>query len=221
LPVNFSLYLITDRNQCKNGALVECVEQALRGGVRAVQLREKDLSTRERYELAKELRLRTSAYGALLLINGDAALARAVGADGVHLPVDGLPVEACRKALAPGMLAGVSTHSLEQAKEAEANGADFVTFGPVFATASKAKYGPAVGIEALGSACRSVGIPVFGLGGVSFSNMEHVLAAGAAGISMISGILAAPDIEQAASEFSRRLKESEQNRIGSRVRTKG
>jgi thiamine-phosphate pyrophosphorylase len=221
LPVDFSLYLITDRSQCKSGDLVACVEEALEGGVGAVQLREKDLSTRERYDLAKKLRMVTSAAGAVLIINGDAALARAVGADGVHLPVDGLPIEVCRKVLEPGMLLGVSTHNLGQAREAEVKGADFITFGPVYFTSSKAKYGPPVGLEAFVSACRAVKLPVFGLGGISISNVEEVFYAGAAGVAVISAILAVPDIKKAASEFSFRLKQAEQKRVQSRVRTKG
>lgn len=204
MPVDFNLYLITDRTQCK-GDLVACVEEALEGGVRAIQLREKDLSTRERYALAKKLRTLTSTFGAALIINGDAALARAVGADGVHLPVDGLPVDVCRKILAPGMLLGVSTHDMEQAREAEAKGADFITFGPVYDTRSKAKYGAAAGLEALQSVCRESGIPVFGLGGITSARVDDILNAGAAGIALISAILAAPDVKKAASEFSRRL----------------
>jgi thiamine-phosphate pyrophosphorylase len=212
LQVDFNLYLISDRRQCKDKNLLACVEQALRAGVRAVQLREKDLSTRERYELAKPLRSLTSAFGAALIINGDAALARAVGADGVHLPQDGLPADVCRSALSPGMLIAVSTHSMQQAKDAEAKGADFITFGPVYSTPSKAQYGPPVGVDTLRSVCREIRIPVFGLGGISESRIEMVLSAGAAGVALISAILAAPDIEGAASDFVARLRQADQHR---------
>jgi len=205
LPVDFSLYLITDRRQCESRGLVSAVTEALRGGVRAVQLREKDLSTRERYRLAEELRAVTSDFNALLLINGDAALARAVKADGVHLPQDGLPVHACRRVLGPHMLIGVSTHSLAEAKDAEVRGADFITFGPVYHTPSKAQYGAPVGIDSLRSVCRITKLPVFGLGGISCSQIEEVMAAGAGGVALISAILAAQNIEEAASEFTRRL----------------
>jgi thiamine-phosphate pyrophosphorylase len=196
--VEFGLYLITDRHQCGDGDLVDRVEQALHGGVRAVQLREKDSSTRERFELGKKLRQVTSAADALLLVNGDAALARAIGADGVHLPADGLPVDVCRKVLAPGMIVGVSTHSLAEARDAEIAGADFITYGPVYYTESKAKYGAPVGVGALCEVCAGGRLPVFALGGIKRSNINEVIAAGASGVAMISAVLAAEDCRSAA-----------------------
>jgi thiamine-phosphate pyrophosphorylase len=213
LPADFALYLITDRSHCADGDILTSVERALQGGVQAVQLRDKDLSTRERYELACELRSMTRDRRALLFINGDAALARSVHADGVHLPQDGLPVDACRRVLEPDMLIGVSTHSLLEAQNAEARGADFVTYGPVYHTPSKAQYGPPVGIESLRAVCRTVRTPVIGLGGIKPAQTEEVVSAGAAGVAVISAILAAPDIERAASEFVMRLREAKQNKV--------
>jgi thiamine-phosphate pyrophosphorylase len=110
------------------------------------------------------------------------------------------------------MLIAVSTHSMQQAKDAEARGADFITFGPVYSTPSKAQYGPPVGVDALRAVCREIRIPVFGLGGISESLVETVLSAGAAGIALISAILAAPDIERAASDFVARVQKTSQNR---------
>lgn len=195
--VDFDLYLITDRRQCDD--LVACVEKALKGGVRAVQLREKDQSTRERFELGRRLRAATSKFGVRLLVNGDASLARAIGADGVHLPQDGLPADVCRGLLGPDMLIGVSTHTLSEAADAEERGADFVTFGPVYYTPSKAQYGAPVGVDSLRAVCAHVELPVFALGGVTPSNIEEVISAGAEGMSTISAVLAAADPEAAAS----------------------
>lgn len=206
--VEFDLYLITDRHQCRAEDLPSGVERALRGGVRAVQLREKDLSTRERFELGTELRRLTSEFQARLLVNGDAALARAIGADGVHLPQDGLPADVCRKVLEPGMLIGVSTHSVPEAIEAVEKGADFITYGPVYHTPSKARYGPPVGADSLREVCEAVRLPVFALGGVGAAEIEEVLSAGAAGIGMISAILSAFDVEAAASEIVKHLREA-------------
>ncbi len=205
--VDFDLYLITDRHQCKGDAL-SSIERALCGGVRAVQLREKDLSTRERFELGLNLRKLTAQFNAKLLVNGDAALARAIEADGVHLPQDGLPVDVCRKILGPNMLIGVSTHSISEAKEAEEKGADFLTFGPVYYTSSKAQYGPPVGLDSLRAACGTVKIPVFALGGIQATNIERILLAGAAGVAMISAIIAASDVEAAASNIAKLLSEA-------------
>ena len=205
--IDFQLYVITDRHQCEGGDVVACVERSMRGGVRAVQLRDKDLSTRERYELGLRLRQLTAEYGARLFVNGDAALALALGADGVHLPHDGLPADVCRTVLEPGMLVGVSTHSVSEARDAEDRGADFITYGPVFHTPSKAKYGAPVGLDSLRSVCTEVRVPVFALGGVKASNAKEVLSAGAAGVAMISAVLAGPDVEAAASEIVKCLQE--------------
>ena len=206
--VDFDLYLITDRRECAGDDLVAGVEKALRGGVRAVQLREKDITTRERFELGQKLRRLTNDFGAKLLVNGDAALALAVGADGVHLPQDGLPADVCRKLLGPEMLVGVSTHSAKEAEEAETKGADFITFGPVYHTASKAKYGPPVGINSLRAVCGAAGLPVFALGGVGPSNIEEVISAGTAGVALISAVLAASEPQAAASEIAGCLREA-------------
>lgn len=210
--VNFDIYLITDRNQCGSDGLLTCVENALKAGVGAVQLREKDLLTDERYKLGVKLRDVTYSYYAKLFVNGDAALARAIEADGVHLPQDGLPVDVCRTVLQPGMLIGVSTHSIEEAREAESKGADFVTFGPVYYTPSKAQYGKPVGLDALRAVCAAVGLPVFALGGVKPDTIEEVVSAGAAGISMISAILAAHDAEAAAADLAHRLDQARSNK---------
>lgn len=201
LQVDFRLYLITDRIQCEPEGLLPRVEAALRGGVDAVQLRDKDLTTRERYEIGMKLREMTSRFGARLFVNNDAALARAIRADGVHLPQDGLPADVCRTVLEPHMLIGVSTHSLAEALDAEARCADFITFGPVYHTPSKAQYGCPVGLDALREVCARIKLPVYALGGVKKSNIEEVISAGAAGIAMISAILAAAEPERAAAEI--------------------
>ncbi len=195
--VDFDLYVITDRRQCDD--VVACVEKALRGGARAVQLRDKDLFTRERFELGQRLRAVTAKFGARLIVNGDAALALALDADGVHLPQDGLPADVARGLLGPDKLIGVSTHSPAEAAEAVERGADFITFGPVYHTPSKAQYGASVGVEALRTVCADVGLPVFALGGVTPSKIEEVVFAGATGVAMISAVLAVSDPEAAAS----------------------
>jgi thiamine-phosphate pyrophosphorylase len=206
--VDFDLYLITDRNQCGGEDLVRRVQRALRGGVRAVQLRDKDMSTRERYEVGQRLRAVTSDFGAKLFVNGDAALALALDADGVHLPQDGLPADVCRGLLGPDKLIGVSTHSMAEVVESEEKGADFVTFGPVYYTPSKAQYGEPVGVDALQLACAKVDLPVFALGGVGSPNIEEVVSAGASGAAMISAVLAASDPEATASEVAEALRKA-------------
>lgn len=204
--VDFSLYLVTDRKQLPGGDLCAAVEGALRGGVRAVQLREKDLASRELYELALRLREITSRQGARLFINDRLDIALAAGADGVHLGESSLPVGRVRGIAGERLLIGVSCHSLEGALAAQEGGADFITFSPVFFTPSKACYGEPVGIERLAEACRRLRIPVFALGGIKPENVPVVLSRGAHGVALISAILAAGDPENAARELLALLK---------------
>jgi thiamine-phosphate pyrophosphorylase len=199
--VDFNLYLITDRRQTRGQALSAVVEQALQGGARAVQLREKDLPTDELYRLAGELRRITSKYRARLLINERADIALDVCADGVHLPESGLSVEAAREIIGPERLIGVSCHSLDAARSAQESGADFITFGPVFFTPSKAAYGSPVGLKTLAEAAGALNIPVFGLGGIDESNILQATAAGAHGIALISAIMAAEQPRSAAASI--------------------
>ena len=197
MPVDFKLYLITDRKNTKL-PLPEAVRLALQGGVRAIQLREKDLPVRELLELARKLRELTLDFGAKLFINDRVDVAIAVDADGVHLGHQSMPPEPVRRILGKGKLIGVSTHNIVEAKEAEAGGADFITFGPVFFTPSKANFGAAVGLEYLKSAKNRINIPIFGLGGVKSGNLREVFRFGADGVSLISAIFGAQDIRKAA-----------------------
>lgn len=191
--VDFNLYLITDRHQTQGRGLSQVVEAALQGGVKAVQLREKDLTTRELYELAYEMRKLTNRYGARLLINDRVDIALAVDADGVHLGADSMPTYRVRKLLGENKLVGVSCHNQISAIIAQEKGADFLTFGPVYYTPSKAIYGAPVGLDPLEQAAESVQIPVFALGGVNGGNIQEVTARGASGIALISAIISADD----------------------------
>lgn len=199
LVVDFKLYLITDQKQTKM-PLHEAIRLALQGGVRAIQVREKDLPIRELLALAQELRIITKEFGAKLFINDRVDVAVAVDADGVHLGHESMPADAVRKIVGPNMLIGVSTHNLDEAKKAEAVGADFVTFGPVFSTPSKMAYGAPVGIEALRIVKNNIRMPVFGLGGIKQENVAEVILTGADGIAMISAILSADDIQKASKD---------------------
>ena len=134
--IDFGLYLITDRRQARGGDLLSAVERALDGGVRAVQLREKDLPGRELLALAEGMRRLTSRYGAKLLVNDRADVALACRADGVHLGVASIPPSVARRLLGPDALIGCSTHGEAELAAAADGGADFATFGPVYATAS-------------------------------------------------------------------------------------
>ena len=187
------LYVVTDRQLTGGRPLLTVVEAALRGGARAFQLREKDLTPRELYPLALEMRRLTRAYGARLLINDRIDVALAVGADGVHLTTVSLPAHVARQLLGPERLIGISTHNLAEARAAAEGGADFVVFGPVFFTLSKAPYGQPVGLDSLRAVRAAVKIPILAIGGVKKANLDQVLAAGAEGIAVISAIISADD----------------------------
>ncbi len=197
MAVDFKLYLITDRKQT-NLPLPEAVRLALEGGVKAIQLREKDLPVRDLLQLARELRILTRDFGARLFINDRVDVALAVDADGVHLGHQSMPPEPVKKLAGAKLLVGVSTHTIEEAKAAETGGADFITFGPIFHTPSKAEFGAPVGLESFKIAKKAVQIPVFGLGGIKGGNINQVFNYGADCISMISAIFSAEDIRKAA-----------------------
>lgn len=200
--VDFRLYLITDRNLITHHlSFITALEDALKAGVKAVQLREKDLPTRELLEMAYRMRKLTRKYDALLFVNDRVDIALCVNADGVHLGQSSIPVHAARKVLGRKSLIGVSTHSMEEALAAESEGADFITFGPVYATPSKLKYGGPVGVASLEKVTGKVSLPVFGIGGVKLDNARQVFGAGAFGVAVISGILGKRNIMSAAEEY--------------------
>jgi thiamine-phosphate pyrophosphorylase len=196
------LYLITDRALFADvPSLESAVEEALKGGAKAIQLREKDIPLRQLLAIAYRLRRLTSDYYAALYINDRVDVAIAVGADGAHLGRNSVPASAAKKASRGRLLAGVSTHSLAEAVDAEKDGADFLTFGPVYSTPSKLRYGPPVGINALREVCSRVAIPVFAIGGITPERTAEVRSAGARGVAVISAILGAKDREKTTERF--------------------
>jgi thiamine-phosphate pyrophosphorylase len=200
--IDFNLYLITDRRLVtRHSSLVTAVRQALKGGVKVIQLREKDLNTQELLKLAYKMRDVTEQYDARLFINNSFDVALAAEADGVHLTQNSIPVDAVRKTVKAKLLIGVSTHSLKEARAAEKGGADFITFGPVYRTHSKLRYGPPQGLDNLEEVCSKVGIPVFAIGGIKSHRIDKVKKAGAFGVAMISEIFGAEDIKGKAKEL--------------------
>ncbi|MFH1603622.1 MAG: thiamine phosphate synthase, partial [Pseudomonadota bacterium] len=200
----FDIYVITDRRLVPGGDLVEFLRVHVAGLAEAnaaVQLREKDLFTRELWRLYESVERVLRGAGVPLLVNDRLDVALAAGADGVHLPQAGIPVEAARKMLPAEMLLGVSTHNMAELAEAQAGGADFITFGPVYDTASKRQYGPPVGETALAEATKG-GVPVFALGGVKPKHTRNLVALGARGIACISAVLAASDPGAALRAFA-------------------
>jgi len=200
-PINFRLYVVTDRQQTAGRALEEIVVAAARGGAGAIQLREKDLSARDLYALGARVQAAISPYGVPLLINDRLDVALALDAAGVHLAGHSLPTAVARHVLGAGKLLGVSTHSVEQARRAAEDGADFIVFGPVFTTPSKVAYGLPQGLQQLTTVIRQVSLPVLAIGGIDHTNLPQVMQAGAYGVAMIRAILAASDPYRAAQQL--------------------
>jgi thiamine-phosphate pyrophosphorylase len=189
--VDFSLYLVTDRHQTCGRSLHDVIRAALRAGVRAVQLREKDLPIRPLLALARELTDLARTYQAKVLVNDRADVCLAAGSDGVQLPAAGLPAAASRRLVGPDRLIGVSAHSAEEAVHAEADGADFIVLGPIFETPSKRGFGSPIGLSELERARMRCQVPLFGIGGITSQRVRDVLQAGARGVAVIGNVMAA------------------------------
>lgn len=200
---DFRVYLITDRKIVPD--IVSSVEDALRGGVKAVQLREKDLSIRELLGLAYKLRKLTQRYGARLFINDRVDVAISVGADGVHLTTKSMPTYSVKRTW-DNLIIGVSCHNEAEALEAEKEGADFITLGPIYETQSKLKYGPPRGLDIIRQIKAKTDIPIFAIGGMRLENIEEVLREGAYGIALISGIFSSRDIRKTTEQYVRMIR---------------
>lgn len=190
---DYSIYLVTDDGCLQGRALIDCVREALEGGVTLVQYRAKAASSAEMYAEALQLKALCDSFNVPLIINDRLDIAMAVGAAGVHLGQDDLPCVAARKILGEDYIIGVSAHNPAEAKAALHSGADYLGCGAVFGTATKADV-KKLGTEGLAAICREKGLPVVGIGGVTADNYREVRAAGADGAAIVSGILAQPDI---------------------------
>ncbi len=186
------IYLITDGEvtaenfRAKSAETLRLIEKAVEAKVSLIQIREKQLSAKQVFELAAKAAKITKNSNTKLLVNDRADIALAADADGVHLPANSLSAEIIRANFPENFIIGVSAHSLAEAEKAKLDGADFSTFSPIFATASKAKYGAPQGIAALREVVETVGeLPIIALGGIDENNFGEALKAGANGIAAI------------------------------------
>jgi thiamine-phosphate diphosphorylase len=198
------LYAILDRSMSAGRDLPSLLDAVLGGGGRLVQLREKTLPLAQLLPLAQHLARRCREVGALFIVNDRADLALAVGADGLHVGQGDLPARRAREILQPGMILGVSTHDLEQARRAVADGADYVAVGSIYPTSTKSGF-QLVGLDLIRRVRSEVPVPLVGIGGITAENAGAVLAAGADAVAVISALCAAPDPEAATRGFFARL----------------
>ena len=206
--VDFDLCVITRRVTRLNRGHVGVARAALNGGARLIQLREKSLPDRELWQIAQELQRLARDRGALFIVNDRPGLALAVGADGVHLGQDDLPIAAARRILGPDAVIGASVADEQEAKAAEEQGATYVSVGSVFATTSKSDAGEAIGIAPIAEIGRATQLPVIAIGGINEGNVAAVIRGGAHGVAVISAVAEAEDMVEATSALLRLIREA-------------
>ena len=204
--IDYSLYLCTDRRLMTSPTIEASAESALRGGTTVIQLREKDCSSREFYQLALRVKKITERYNAPLIINDRVDIALAVGAAGVHVGQGDLPCKVVREIVGPDMIVGVSAATLEEAVRAEEDGADYLGVGAMYATATKTDTRP-VSMEELLKIRAAVKIPIVVIGGINKQTLGNFKGTGVNGLAVVSAIVAQPDPEAAARELLRMWKE--------------
>jgi thiamine-phosphate pyrophosphorylase len=198
------LYGIIDLGYVEKSNAVRATEAMIKGGADLIQLRGKGQSIDELVELAEELHELTARSGTPLIVNDHAEVASKVPVAGVHVGQDDDSIEVARCKAGRAVAVGKSTHSLAQARAAQREGADYIGFGPIFATPTKPDYEP-IGLQDIKQAHRDVNLPIFCIGGINLDNLEEVIAAGARRVAIVSGLLRAPDVAAYAREAKRLL----------------
>ena len=202
------IYGFTPDKYCKNCDILDVVEKQLIAGVDIIQLREKQRSARELLRLAKEIKKLTTKHNKIFIVNDDVLIAKLSDADGVHLGQDDLDVSIAREILGSEKIIGLSTHNLEQYRAGQDTCADYTAIGPIFATKTKDNPDPVVGLEKLSEILNYKKKMTIAIGGINKNNIEQLLKYDIDGIAIVSAIVAAPDIFEAAQFFKKILKSS-------------
>jgi thiamine-phosphate pyrophosphorylase len=200
------LYVILDPSIRPDRSLTDMLKASAEAGAKIFQYRNKTASMKQAYADASVLRKVASEVGVIFIVNDRCDLALAVDADGVHLGQGDLPYNYARTIMGPVKLIGLSTHSMDQVKEAEIMKPDYIGFGPIFKPGSKQDHDPVVGIEGLRAVRSLTALPIFAIGGITLENVGEVMQAGANGVALISAILDAPDVGRAVSGFVGRMR---------------
>jgi thiamine-phosphate pyrophosphorylase len=200
------LYAIIDPSRAAERSPFDVAEILLSAGVRLIQIRHKLASSRELFELSREIAARVRSAGGVCIVNDRADVARVVGADGVHVGQADLPVELARHVVGPGKWVGTSTHGIAQVRKADRSSANYVAFGPIFPTETKENPDPVVGLEGLREARGATSKPLVAIGGITLENAGVVIEAGADCVAVIRDLLAAPDAGVRVKEFLQVLK---------------
>lgn len=198
------LYFITDRKLSRK-SVESTVEYAVKGGVKVVQYREKELPTGEMLRVAENLRDMSRGAGVIFLINDRVDIALAVGADGVHLGQDDMPIEVARRLLGKKSIIGVTVHNVREARDAERRGADYLGVSPIFSTDTKPDAGKPTGVNLIQEVKKVVKLPCVAIGGITMENLQQVIDAGADSAAMISAILSQEDISEAVRKVNQKF----------------
>ena len=198
------LYLVTNRYQDSVESFLEKIETACRSGVTIVQLREKNLTTNQYYQLAKQVKKITDAYQVPLIIDDRLDVCLAVDAAGLHIGDDELPVSVARQVLGPDKILGVTAKTVKRALEAEEGGADYLGTGAIFPTTTK-ENAPITLISTLKTICQRVAIPVVAIGGLTSENIDQLVGTGIAGVAVVRDLMQAEDIESKTQAFLTKL----------------
>ena len=190
------IYLVTDEKSCLGKDFYKCIEESIKGGVRIVQLREKNVSTKDFYEKALKVKEICKSYEVLFIINDRLDIAQAIEADGVHLGQSDIPIEKAREILKDKFLIGATARNIEEAKKAELLGADYIGSGAIFGTSTKDN-AQKLEMQALKKIVSSVKIPVFAIGGININNVGILKNIGLQGICSVSGVLSEKDCKKA------------------------
>ena len=201
---SLKLYLVTNRYQDSLENFLEKVDTACRSGVSIIQLREKNLTTNQYYQLAKQVKEITDAYQIPLIIDDRLDVCLAVDAAGLHIGDDELPVSVARKVLGPEKILGVTAKTVKRALEAETSGADYLGTGAIFPTTTK-ENAPITQISTLKTICQTVAIPVVAIGGLTSENIEQLIGTGIAGVAVVRDLMQAEDIEAKTQAFLTKL----------------
>ncbi len=213
MSANYELYVITDEGLSKGHTHAGIARMAIAGGADVIQLRDKKLSGKELLQCALEIRDISKRSGVLFIVNDRLDIALACDADGVHLGQDDMPVKIAKPLCPPGFIIGVSAGSVEEAIQAERDGADYIGLGPVFCTASKSDAGPACGLDTIRYVKNVVSIPVVAIGGIGHANAKDVLASGADGLAVISAVVGQDDVTMAARKLKSLIIETRNRKV--------
>jgi thiamine-phosphate pyrophosphorylase len=198
---DYSLYLVTDPHLHRGYSVLEQVELALKGGVKIIQIREKNLPVQEYTRIASDALKLTQSHNAFLIINDAVEVVKAIGADGLHLGQDDMPLTEARAILGHNVIIGISVKTVEEARKAERDGADYLAVNGVFPTQTKVDLGYCPGLEGVSAISRCTHLPIVGIGGINLNNCRSVVQAGANGIAVVTAITMSDNIPETCRSF--------------------